>query len=218
MGELKVSGRYDGQVFDNEVTFAFFFGLTEAGHAEVMDWRSHLKEATVRQKSKTRILIVDPDELSLALIRSSLETQDYLAYYAFDCDKALSIAAKEPLDLVICDSELRTDTGVDVQTLIHRVPMNSNVPFLFTSCSQKPDVISRRCDDRNVFFVRKPFEHEALLELVEFAMWMPNSIRSHIEKMHHQQGLKRPHTVPGPGILLPQVSMSVSGTAQISNP
>lgn len=183
-----------------------------------MDWRSNLKEATVRQKPTIRILIVDPDELSLALIRASLETQDYLAHSAFDCDQALTVAAKEPLDLVICDSDLRADTGVDVQTLIHRVPANSDVPFLFTSCSQKPDVISRRCNDRNVFFVRKPFEHEAFLELVEFAMWMPNSIRSHIEKMHLQQGLKRPHSVTEGGKLFPQVSMSVFGTPQITNP
>jgi len=182
-----------------------------------MDWRSNLKEATVRQKRTTRILIVDSDELSLALIRASLETQDYLAYSAFDCDQALAVAAKEPLDLVICDSDMRPDTGVDVQTLIRSVPKNSAVPFMFTSCSQKPDVISRRCDDRNVFFVRKPFEHEAFVELVQYAMWMPNLIRSHIEKMHIRQGLKRPHSAGETGKVFPQVSLSVFGSAQVPN-
>jgi len=182
-----------------------------------MDWRSNLEEATVRQKISTRILIVDSDELSLALIRASLETQDYLAFSAIECDQALSVAAKEPLDLVICDCDMRADTGVDVQTLIHSVPKNSGVPFLFTSASQKPDVISRRRNDRNVFFVRKPFEHEAFVELVEFAMWMPNLIRSHIERMHVQQGLQRPHAVPDAGNVFPNVSMPAFADTQILN-
>ena len=176
-----------------------------------MDWRSFLNEATVRQKNQIRILIVDEDELSLALIRASLETRDYAVHSAFTCDQALDIAAKEQLDLVICDFDVRADTGVHVQTLIQRVPRNTDVPFLFTSASQIPDVISRRRNDRNVFFIRKPFEHEAFLELVEFAMWMPNLIRSHIEKMHQQQGLKRPHALPESGKLLPAVAMPLPG-------
>ncbi|QEG21926.1 response regulator [Mariniblastus fucicola] len=172
----------------------------------------------MRQTLITRILIVDADELSLALIRASLETQDYLALSAFDCGKALDYAASESLDLVICDCDMLTDTGVHVQALIHSIPRNADVPFLFTSSSQKPDVISRRRDDRNVFFIRKPFEHEAFLELVEYAMWMPNLIRSHIEKMHLQQGLKRPHvaalaekSVSGGGVPFPSVSVPMPG-------
>lgn len=171
----------------------------------------------MRQKILTRILIVDSDELSLALIRASLETQDYVVFSAFDCDQALNIAAQESLDLVICDSNVRAGTGVDVPALVNRVPKNSDVPFLFTSSSQIPDVISRRQDDRNVFFVRKPFEHEAFVELVEYAMWMPNLIRSHIEKIHQQQGLRKPHTAPVADKVFPAVSIGVPGTTQFSS-
>lgn len=172
---------------------------------------------TVRQKTKTQILIVDSDELSLALIRASLEAVAIEAFSAFDCDQALDVAARESLDLVICDCEMRANTGVDVQTLIHSVPKNSDVPFLFTSCSQQPDVISRRCNDRNVFFIRKPFEHEAFVEFVEYAMWMPNLIRSHIEKMHQQQGLKRPHSAQEAKAVFPTVSIPAFDASQVSN-
>lgn len=181
-----------------------------------MDWRSLLNEATVRQKNKTRILIVDEDELSLALIRASLETRDYLVDSAFTCDQALDVAAKEQLDLVICDFDVRANTGVHVQALIQRVPKNLQVPFLFTSASQIPDVISRRRDDRNVFFIRKPFEHEAFLELVEFAMLMPNLIRSHIAKMHREQGLKRPHALTETAKIMPAVSMPLPGSSFVT--
>lgn len=190
--------------------FRILFSSMEASFAEVADGLAVTpKEATVRQKNKIRILIVDEDELSLALIRASLETRDYRVDSAFTCDQALSVAAKEQLDLVICDFDVRADTGVHVQTLIQRVPKNVGVPFLFTSASQIPDVISRRRNDRNVFHIRKPFEHEAFLELVEFAMWMPNLIRSHIEKMHQQQGLHRPHALTDSGNIMPAVSMQL---------
>ena len=137
-------------------------------------------------------------------------------FSAFDCDQALNIAAQQSLDLVICDSNIRAGTGVDVPALVNRVPKNSDVPFLFTSSSQIPDVISRRREDRNVFFIRKPFEHEAFVELVEYAMWMPNLIRSHIEKIHQQQGLRKPHSAPDADKVFPGVSIPVPGTSQFS--
>jgi len=171
----------------------------------------------VRQKISTQILIVDSDELSLALIRASLEAVAIRAFSALDCDRALDVAACESLDLVICDCDMRANTGVDVQTLIHRVPENSDVPFLFTSCSQKADVISRRQHDRNVFFIRKPFEHEAFVELVEYAMWMPSLIRTHIEKIHKQQGLSRPHSAPDTKPVFPNISISVIDSSQFLN-
>jgi len=183
-----------------------------------MDWRSYLNEATVRQKNTTRILIIDGDELSLALIRASLETRDFLVHSALTCDEGLDVAAKEPLDLVICDSDVRANTGVHVQSLIQRVPDNADVPFLFTSASQIPDVISRRWNDRNVFFIRKPFEHEAFLELVEYAMWMPNLIRSHIEKMHREQGLNRPHALPDTSKLLQAETRKIMPAVSIPLP
>lgn len=172
---------------------------------------------TVRQKKLNQILIVDSDELSLALIRASLETVNYRTHAALNSDQALAVAARESLDLVICDCDMRASTGVDVQTLVHGVPENSDVPFLFTSCRQKPDVISRRHKDRNVFFVRKPFEHEAFLELVAFAMWAPGRIQTHIEKIHEQQGIKRPHSAPETKPVLPAVTMPAFGYVVPSN-
>ncbi len=159
----------------------------------------------MRQKIPTRILIVDADELSLALIRASLETQDYSVFSAFNCGQALNVAAKESLDLVICDCDMRANTGVTVETLVHSVPANCDVPFLFMSSTQESDVISRPSKDRNVFFIRKPFDHEAFLELVEYAMWMPTLIRSHIERIHQQQGLRRPHSAPNSEVMMPYV-------------
>lgn len=195
----------------------------EVGFAKDADGLAVIPQGgkTVRQKFLTRILIIDSDELSVALIRASLETQDYLVFSAFDSEQALNIAAVESLDLVICDSDLHTSTGANVPTLINRIPKNSDVPFLFTSSSQKPDVISRRLEDRNVFFIRKPFEHEAFLELVEYAMWMPNLIRSHIEKIHSQQGLGKPHSAElhspqSSSGIFPHVSIPGNGAAPIS--
>lgn len=140
---------------------------------------------------ETHVLVVDADELSIALIKSSLETQHFVVTTALDCDVALRHASKNEFSLVICDCDMRAGTGVRIEPLIQSIPGRHDVPFLFTSAHQKPDVISRRRNDRNVFFVRKPFDHEAFLKLVEYAMWMPHLIRSHIQRVHEKQGLSQ---------------------------
>lgn len=147
---------------------------------------------TVRQNYATKILIVEQDELSLAEIQASLESRRIATFSARDSQHALDIAADHSLDLVICDADTKAETGVPLQTLIQSVPRNTNVPFLFTSVSQTSDVISRKVGDRNVFFIRKPCEHESLVTLVEFAMWTPQLIRTHIRSTHMRQGLSPP--------------------------
>ncbi len=168
-------------------------------------------------KFDTRILVADSDELSLALIKTSLETQDIAVASALDCDTALRHAVNGQFNLVISDCEMQTSTGVPLEMLIHSIPEQSDLPFLFTSARQKPDVISRRRNDRNVFFIRKPFDHEAFLELVEFAMWMPHLIRSHIERVHEKQGLSQPHAPMLPP-MMPQPMGNFSSKLSITTP
>jgi len=165
-----------------------------------MDWRSLTQRgrATVRQNNTTKILVVDQDESSLAEIQASLETRQITAFCALNPQQALDVAAEHSLDLVICDFQARTETGIHLRTLIQSVPRNTNFPFLFTSASQKSDVISRKLGDRNVFFIRKPCERESLLTLVEFAMWTPQLIRTHIRSTHMRQGLNPPHATSQP--------------------
>ena len=139
-----------------------------------------------------QILVVDKDDGALGEIRESLQHLGCEIIAATHSQQALDVAAREVLSLVICDRLMRTDTGVRLSSLIHSVPQNTKVPFLFTSPVQIPDVISRRIGDRNVFFIRKSFEHEAFAMLVEFAMLTPKLIRHHIQSSHAQQGLIAP--------------------------
>lgn len=167
------------------------------------------------QNSNIRILIVDEDELSLALIKSSLELHDFHVELCLDCESALEASAKECFSLVICDRSMRLNTGAEVESLIHSIPQNREVPFLFTSSCQQPDVISRRQNDKNIFIVRKPFEHEAFVNLVQFAMWRPHLIRSHIERVHLQQGLKDPYVSQEPVDPAPTLQMPAFGITPI---
>ena len=123
-----------------------------------------------------QILIVDSDNATLSEIQQSLQRLGCAMFATTHSQQALDVAAREVLSLVICDRLIQADTGVRLTSLIRSVPQNTDVPFLFTSPLQIPDVISRRVDDRNSFFVRKSFEHEAFATLVEIAMLKPQSI------------------------------------------
>ena len=170
------------------------------------------------------ILVVDRDPVAAASIATLLRSKEYGVEVVDGCTAAIKAVTREPFDLVITEETLCADTGVRLADLIHATPDSADIPFLFTSDSQIPDVISRPNRARNEFIIRKPFDHSAFLELVEYAMWMPHLIRSHILRIHQQQGLAQPHidahsrsessTAP----LLPQVDFGQSATSPLSQP
>ncbi len=139
------------------------------------------------------ILVVDRDPIATANIETLLRTKDHCVEVTHDCNAAIKAVTRDSFDLVIADVRLAADTGVSLANLIHAVPEASDIPFLYTSQCQGADVISRPGRNRNEFVIRKPFDHAAFLELVEYAMWMPHLIRSHILRIHQQQGLGQPH-------------------------
>lgn len=161
------------------------------------DWRSKQTRARAVDQFKSiiqpAILVVDPDPVAAASIETLLKSKEHCVAIADGYTSAIKAVTREPFDLVITDESIIADTGVRLADLIHAIPDAADIPFLFTSQTQVPDVISRPNRDRNEFVIRKPFDHEAFLELVEYAMWMPHLIRSHILRMHQQQGLAQPH-------------------------
>ena len=142
--------------------------------------------------TQTTILVVDPDDTALADISMLLETRKLYVRTASSLAQAIKIVTREAIDLIIADETLRADTGLSLAELARAVPGAADIPFLFTTQTQTPGVISRPMENRNAFFIRKPFDHKAFLDLVEYAMWMPHLIRSHIVRIHQQQGLAHP--------------------------
>lgn len=105
--------------------------------------------------------------------------------------EAIQLATDQPLDLIICDSAVlgRDHANINLISELHALPDRSDVPVLFTSATQKPDVMLRNHPWGAAFHVKTPVESRVLLDLVDKSLWMPHLIRTHVR----QRSLAGPH-------------------------
>ena len=131
---------------------------------------------------KPVILVVDPDALTLTAMAASLHLSGYECICAQDSEAALKAASSESLDLLICDLNVDGNQGLEVSLQIRNLPNMSDVPVMFVSAHQTPDIIRRTHDAGGAYYLRKPFDPEVMLELVDKALWMPHLIGSRLKK------------------------------------
>lgn len=125
-------------------------------------------------KKPYRILIVDDDEdmvdvLSLRLTRQGFET--------ITCNsgrRGLAIARSERPALILLDLGLPDSDGLTICQELVDDPEICNIPVIIVSGAERPDII-RQCRAAGCqFFVRKPYDPNALLVLIRQAIdgWM----------------------------------------------
>lgn len=126
------------------------------------------------------VLVVDNDPLTLTAVAAALHLVGYECHCARDCEAALKAARYLDLDLIICDVNLGGEIGFELIDEIRKIPDAADVPVMFVSSSQLPDIIRRSHDAGGVYYLRKPFDPDVLLELVDKALWMPHLVKSRV--------------------------------------
>lgn len=158
----------------------------------------------MNKNSLPNILVIDSDELSLTALKAILSTSDYRVHAATAPDAAISAASYCPIDLIICDANVGGCYGTSIVAEIHKLPDRNDVPVMFSSQGQGPDIIRRRYDFGGAYHIKKPFDAKLLIDLVERALWMPALVQTHIA---------RPHFKIGPGVAT-NSSQIVTGTVK----
>src|SRR5882672_6910520 len=97
--------------------------------------------ATNREPAE--ILLIDEDPLALASTTAALDAAGHIIYQARDRMAASRIARTEALDLLICDVNLGADSGLDLSRELRRLPGMQDVPVIFISRTQLPDIVRR---------------------------------------------------------------------------
>lgn len=133
---------------------------------------------------KPVILVVDPDSLNSTALAAVLHAKDYEVICAGNAEAALDAAGKHELDLVICETLVGVCDGLTVIQAIRELPGRNDVPVMFSSENQASDVVLKRFDAGNAYYIRKPYDTNLLLELVENALWMPALVQTHIHQPH----------------------------------
>ncbi len=167
--------------------------LLRAAFEKLMDWRNLLTGETMNQLLEPVILAIDSDEVALALVKTLLESHGMIVFTAQDIGAAVEIARENIIDLIICDMQVHDKSGLEIAAAIRTLPQRHDVPSLFMSAVQTPDIIHRRHQNSSAFHIKKPFEKTIFVELVDRALWMPHLVDSHIQAFHDREELAQPH-------------------------
>ena len=105
------------------------------------------------------------DEVAAVLSAAGLACQCHTTI------EAAVVAAETILpDLILSDIAIQGDSGVEMCQRIHRNPLLADVPVMFLSPSQIPDIIHRSDGNRGTYYLRKPFDPGVLVELLDKAL------------------------------------------------
>jgi two-component system chemotaxis response regulator CheY len=140
---------------------------------------------------RAEILLIDDDALALASAAAALESVGHIVYEARDRLAALRTARNRALDLVICDLSVAGENGLELCRELRRLPGMPDVPVMFVSRTQLPDIVRRSHEAGAAYFLRKPLDPEVLVDLVGKALWMPHLVQSRLS-MHERAAQPMP--------------------------
>jgi CheY-like chemotaxis protein len=134
-------------------------------------------------REPAEILIVDEDSFSLASATNALDAAGHVVYQARDRRAALKIANTQALDLIVCDVSIGGGSGLELSRELRALPGMQDVPVMFISRTQLPDIVRRSHEAGAAYYLRKPLDPDVLLDLVGKALWLPHLVHSRLS-MH----------------------------------
>lgn len=159
---------------------------------------------SVIQNHQVSVLVVDPDPESRGLIQDVLLSDGYGCRAVSSATTALECARDKSPDLLICDMNLGTESGLELFAQIRRI---ADCPVVFVSDSRKQETVAHARRAGATYFLSKPFDPTVLMELVDKALWMPHLVRRHVDSAAHQ--LKAPSFAPTSSSVPPAMGANV---------
>lgn len=137
---------------------------------------------------KPVVLVIDPDPVTITAIAAMLDSAQFRVYCASNRDAALKGARQLALDLIICDEEIDDTRGESLISELRQIPDRFDVPIMYMSHRQLPDIISRNGESGASYHIRKPLEPGRLLESIDKALFelplINNQLRAQLRKPH----------------------------------
>jgi CheY-like chemotaxis protein len=122
---------------------------------------------TEADHSPLTILAIDDEADVLARIANVLEGAGYCCHCAADAESAQEAARRVTPDLIISDINLVGHSGMTICEQLKQQAGICNVPVMFLSAGQVPDIIRRSHAAGGTYYLRKPFDDSVLLQLIE---------------------------------------------------
>jgi CheY-like chemotaxis protein len=132
------------------------------------------------QEQQALILVIDDEPDVLGEVASALGGAGYACHCCGTAQAAIQFARSTTPDLILCDINLEGHSGLELCQEIKQDDALHDVPVMFLSGAQIPDIIRRSHAVGGTYYLRKPFDPEVLVELVDKALWMPHLVRDHV--------------------------------------
>lgn len=117
-----------------------------------------------------RILIIDDDDAMVDVLSQRLSRQGYQILAATSGDAGLAMARRELPSLVLLDLRLPDADGFSICQELADSAETCSIPVIILSGMERPDIIRRSRAAGCQYFVRKPYDPNALLILVQHAI------------------------------------------------
>ena len=117
------------------------------------------------------VLVIDGEQKVLEITSEALAAAQVGCRCCAAADEAVAAAEECLPDLILCDWNLDGENGVETCQRIKSQPGLADVPVMFLSSAQRPDVIRRSLDaGAGIYCLRKPFSPAVLVELIDQAL------------------------------------------------
>lgn len=117
-----------------------------------------------------RILVVDDDSGQSQALSYRLSQQGFRVDTAATVQEGRDLAQRARPDLVLLDVSLPDGNGLDLCRELNDGPTTSSLPVILLSGIDEPEMVRRARSSGCRFFLRKPYDPNALLVLVKNAI------------------------------------------------
>ena len=138
------------------------------------------------EKLSKKVLVIDDEQVIVDELVEFLWRNGFDPTVCMTAEDAFDAARSDDFDLIISDINLGTASGLELCQRIHELENSNETPVIFLSGAQIPDIIRRSRSAGGTYYVRKPFDPEVMLELIEKAMWLPALTHCHILRTSKQ--------------------------------
>lgn len=116
-----------------------------------------------------KILLVEDNFLNRRVTRKALTENGYIIFEAKNAREALELLKKESIDLCILDINLG-ENELDGMSLSQQIKEKFDIPFIYLTAYDDPEVINKAVATRPYSFLTKPFKNADLIASVEVSI------------------------------------------------
>jgi twitching motility two-component system response regulator PilH len=126
--------------------------------------------SAVGTTSRRSVLIVDDDEAMSDILSTRLSRQGFGTLVANSGRLALELAQSKMPDCILLDLRLPDIDGFELCQQLVDAEATSEIPVIIVSGLERPDIIRRSRAAGCHYYVRKPYDPNALLALIHQAI------------------------------------------------